>query len=76
VRLLLSLAFTLAALVFTFFGSFADAHFVGWALTVTVVGVFVTTWFGLDVWITQRSTHERLHGSGGITPMTGARHHR
>ncbi|WP_042417606.1 hypothetical protein [Streptacidiphilus anmyonensis] len=73
VRLLLSLAFTLVALVFTMFGSFAEAAFMGWALTVTVVGVFVTTWFGLDVWITQRSARERLHGSGGITPMTGAK---
>ncbi|WP_152627862.1 hypothetical protein [Streptacidiphilus neutrinimicus] len=73
VRLLLSLALTLVALVFTMFGSFAEAAFMGWALTFTVVGVFVTTWFGLDVWITQRTTRERLHGSGGITPMTGAK---
>lgn len=76
VRLVLSLALTLAALVFTLFGSFADARFVGWTLTVTVVGVFVTTWFGLDVWITQRSERERRYGSGGITPMTGAKRQR
>jgi ABC-type multidrug transport system fused ATPase/permease subunit len=73
VRLLLALAFTLVALVFTMFGSFAEATFVGWALTVTVVGVFLTTWFGLDVWITHRSARERAYGSGGITPMTGAK---
>lgn len=73
VRLVLSLALTLVALVFTLFGSFAEAHFVGWTLTVTVVGVFVTTWFGLDVWITKRAARERLYGSGGITPMTGAK---
>ncbi|SEL94673.1 hypothetical protein [Streptacidiphilus jiangxiensis] len=73
VRLVLTLAFTLVALLFTFFGSAAHAPFVGWALTVTVVGVFLTTWFGLDVWITQRASRERLYGSGGIGPMTGAR---
>jgi hypothetical protein len=73
VRLLLSLAFTLVALLFTLFGSLAAADFVGWALTVTVAGVFVTTWFGLDVWIVQRAGRERLYGSGGITPMTGAK---
>lgn len=73
VRLLLSLAFTLVALDFTMFGSFGGAAFTGWALTLTVVGVFVTTWFGLDVWITQRSARERRYGSGGLTPMTGAK---
>jgi hypothetical protein len=73
VRVLLSLAFTLVALVFTLFGAAAHATFVGWALTVTVAGVFLTTWFGLDVWISQRAGRERLYGSGGITPMTGAK---
>ncbi|RAG83085.1 hypothetical protein DN069_24270 [Streptacidiphilus pinicola] len=76
VRLVLSLALTLAALLFTLFGSLADAPFVGWALTATVAGVLVTTWFGLDAWITHRSARERLYGSGGITPMTGAKRQR
>jgi hypothetical protein len=73
VRLLLSFACTLVALVFTLFGSVSHAHFVGVALTVTVVGVFLSTWFLLDAWITTRSERERAYGSGGVTPMTGAR---
>ncbi|MEZ0066473.1 multidrug efflux pump subunit AcrB [Streptacidiphilus sp. MAP12-20] len=73
VRLLMSFACTLLALVFTLFGSLSHADYVGVALTVTVVGVFLTTWFLLDVWITARAGRERQYGSGGVTPMTGAK---
>ncbi|MBF9069917.1 hypothetical protein [Streptacidiphilus fuscans] len=73
VRLLMGAAFTMASLVFTIFVSVAQAQQAGAWLTATVAGVLLTTWFGLDVWITRRSNREQLHGSGGVTPMTGAK---
>lgn len=73
VRLLMSFALTLNALVFTVFGAATHAGFTAFALAFTGAGVFASTWFLLDVGITWRAERERLRGSGGVTPMTGAR---
>ncbi|MFC5911619.1 hypothetical protein [Streptacidiphilus monticola] len=73
VRFALSLGVTATLLVFTLFGAAGHARYTPAALGFTGLGVFVSTWFLLDVWITARASREREQGSGGVTPMTGAR---
>jgi hypothetical protein len=59
VRLLVSLALTLNALLFTVVGSVGHTSFTLLALIVTAVGIFATTWFLLDVGIAFQADVQR-----------------
>ncbi len=62
VRCLLGFGVTVNALMFTIVGSAAHAGFTPVALTVTGVGIFVTTWFLLDVGIAYQADAQPRRG--------------
>jgi hypothetical protein len=62
VRCLLGFGVTVNALMFTIVGSVAHAGFTPAALSVTGVGIFVTTWFLLDVGIAHQADAQLRRG--------------
>ncbi len=58
-RFVVGLGLTLNALFFTVVGSLAHAGYTPLALAVTAVGIFLTTWFLLDVGISYTADLQR-----------------
>ena len=63
VRFMLGFAVTVNLLMFTVVGSAEHADYTPLALAVTAVGIFVTTWFLLDVGIAYQADAQRRRGA-------------
>lgn len=76
VRFVVGLGLTLNGLLFTVVGSMAHAGYTPLALAVTGVGIFVTTWFLLDVGISLTADLQRRRAPRGPGGPGGPRERR
>ncbi len=67
-RLVVSLALTMTALMFTVVLQFAGTDYTALALTLTGLGIFVSTWFLLDVCISWKDDLDRRRAAARRGP--------